>query len=138
MTLDLTKAKELAEKATPGPWPCWSDPDISCQIIVDGLLRPVVVASDAEFISFSRAFVPEAIEEIERLREEPWAYRKMAEENEALRKRLELAEPLCDIAVEYKGKDDFRWEHGKDGPRHEDWLKYTQAVNAWRDARGGG
>lgn len=47
--LDDIKAKR--EAATPGRWPCYSDPDIARQIMIDGILRPAIAPSDAEYIA---------------------------------------------------------------------------------------
>lgn len=52
------RALELSEKATPGPWPNWNDPDIRWQIEIDGALRPVEIGDDAAFIAFSRDALP--------------------------------------------------------------------------------
>ena len=60
----LDQLDELDKAATPGPWPCWADPDIASQISIAairfandppvGLLRPVVMPSDAELIALMR------------------------------------------------------------------------------------
>lgn len=49
--MKIEELREIAKVRTPGEWPCWSDADIAQQITLDGLLRPVVVSSDAEFIA---------------------------------------------------------------------------------------
>lgn len=59
--MKLEEIQKLIAEATPGPWPCWSDPDIASQVTVDGLLRPVVIADDARFIAASRTLLPKLL-----------------------------------------------------------------------------
>lgn len=89
---DISKAKELCSKATPGPWKidtnythyipqscgCCSEPDMDApshgieaangDTIVWNWEHTYPETPDAEFIAEARTILPEAIAEIERLR----------------------------------------------------------------------
>lgn len=133
--IDLTKAKAICQSATPGPWIFSSEPEaealtgdegygattelagdrdlpvISCWAGLDYDCGINISKHDAALISFARTALPQAIEEIERLRK--WnnievervnhelrlnydQLKKTAnKEIDSLRKRLELAEAVC-------------------------------------------
>ncbi len=165
--IDLEKAKAICEKATPGPWNWDSCGDVWSESVLEespeleeiygGKIgksigtTPVFRSDPAnqEFIAFSRTFVSEAIEEIERLRaiigvrSESWmtiaedfATKKdwlenSAAEIDSLRKRLALAEAVCEA---------FSYVCCEDGVR-EELLAYNMGVEsinqveAWRSAK---
>jgi hypothetical protein len=80
--LDLKKAKELCEKATPGPWECsryiplvgWQEQEVTLWELDGPPMTCEYYGSrfenegDAEFVAESRTLLPQAISEIEKLR----------------------------------------------------------------------
>lgn len=96
--IDLKRAKEICEAATPGPWVTTHNGQIR-----HGAMRPTdaifgassLYPENAKFIAYARTALPEAIEEIE-------ALERLDTANQVdlvdLRKRLSLAEAVCEAA----------------------------------------
>lgn len=122
MTIDLAKAKAICEAATPGPWTNTLDDVRAYYPHHDHRMAKASTEANAHFIAFARTALPQAIEEIERLRKlmdersfEYAAQRPSLEEQvkarsydelkaqyilernsaASIRKRLELAEAVC-------------------------------------------
>lgn len=76
---ELQKIAGAANKATPGPWHCEHFPNSLCQWDVTYgpasdarerfSLTEDFTEADARFISWSRTWVPQLLEEVERLRD---------------------------------------------------------------------
>lgn len=84
-------------------------------ISIAAIARRQVRGPDSEFIQFSRTALPEALDEIE-----------------SLRKRLELAEKVCEAANEWDDRD----QHSMIPDTSDKAVKLGAALEEWRNGEG--
>ena len=111
------RLRELAEKATPGPWRkvvCNKEDGWSCvmgehEAVTDGVQTGEMNGDNADFIAAARNALPELLDEVERLRA-----------------RVEVLEEVRKAAeeVSYKYSDDYS----------EDNLRWNELIGALADA----
>lgn len=133
--IDLDQAKAICDAASKGPW---LSVDLSSIRLADESWF-TGSAEDRKFSAFARTALPEALEEIEELRE-------AAETNDIaipayidnigeLTRKLELAEAVCHAAGSLKSEIEDPENKDKDLCCFNVWFIMCDAVEDWRASR---